>query len=180
MPATPAGSPSPPTYYIRARAGGEVDARQVGRVLAIIALVVMVAVVIATTVGAANQNSVQTRLQRDGVPVEVTVTGCEGVSSGIGQALIYDICRGDYTFDGHRYNEVIGGNRAAHPVGQKLRAVTVPGHPALLSTADAVARTFSPWTPFITPIALAASTVALALVLIRWSRRRRAPTPVPA
>ena len=172
MPATPGKLTTEPATYIRARAGAEVDSRQVIRGLTVFCALVLASVVIATTVGAVHQDSNQTRLQRHGVPVNVTVTGCEGVSSGIGQALIYDICRGSYTFDGHRYNAVIGGNRAAHPVGQSLRAVTVPGDPALISTATAAARKFSPWTPFITPIVLTVVGSALIMFLILWSRRR--------
>jgi hypothetical protein len=172
---SPPAAPTPePGTYIRARAGGEVDARRVLRVVMILTVLGLVALVIVTTIGAANQNSVQSRLQRDGVPVKVTVTRCEGVTSGIGQALQYTSCRGDYTLGGHTYNEVIGGNRIGYPVGQTLEGVAVPGHPALLSTATAVAKKFSRWTPYITPLALAAVTAALVLLLWlapRWRRR---------
>jgi hypothetical protein len=178
MAVDPAGTPSGQPTYIRARAGGEVDGRRVARYLLAGCTGVMAILVIVTAVGAATQNSVQARLQRHGVPVTITVTGCEGVSSGIGQALIYDICRGNFTIGGHQYNEVIGGNRTVHPVGQTLAGVTVPGDPALLSTRTAVAKRFSRWTPFITPIVLAAVTVVLAVLLgLLWrtTRRRRAP-----
>jgi hypothetical protein len=174
---TPPGTTSEDVPYFRARAGGRVDGRRVGRILLGATLVILAVVVIATTIGAAIQDSNQTRLQRDGVPVEVTVTGCEGVSSGIGQALIYDVCRGSFTLDGRRYNAVIGGNRVAHPLGQTLRGVTVPDDPTLLSTAGAVAKKFSPWTPFITPIVLAVVTVALALGLVLRRRRVRSRPP---
>jgi hypothetical protein len=174
MSSPPAPSTPGSGTYIRARAGGEVDARRVLRVVMFLCVVGLVALVIITTIGAANQNSVQSRLQRDGVPVKVTVTQCEGVTSGIGQALQYTTCRGDYTLAGHRYNEVIGGSRVVHPIGQTLEGVAVPGHPALLSTATAVAKKFSSWTPYITPIVLAAVTVVVLLVLLlapRWRRR---------
>ena len=173
MSSPPAASTPEPGNYIRARAGGEVNTRRVLRVLTALCVLVLVVLVIITTLGALNQNSVQRRLQRDGVPVTITVTWCEGVSSGIGQALIYTICRGDYTLDGHRYNEVIGGSRIAHPLGQTIQGVAVPGHPALLSTATAVAKKFSAWTPYITPVVLAAVTVALVLLLWLWPKRRR-------
>ena len=172
MPTAPEGSTSGPGNYIRASAGSTADAGRVIRFIIALCALVLAVLVIVTTIGASRQNSVQARLQRDGVPVVITVTFCEGVSSGIGQAIVYYHCKGDYTLGGHTYNEVIGGNTAVHPLGQKLQGVAVPGHPALLSTATAVAKKFSRWTPYVTPIVLAAAFIALALVLLVWSRRR--------
>jgi hypothetical protein len=180
MPTTTPGPTSGEKSYVRASAGSDVDARKVGRFALIVCVLALAGVAIATTVGAARQDSSQTRLQRDGVPVEVTVTGCAGYSSGIGQAVTYYSCRGEYTLAGHRYNEVIGGTRTVHSEGQVLRGVTVPGDPSLLSTATAVAKRFSPWTPYVTPIVLAALAIALALGLLLWPRwRRRADSKRP-
>jgi len=159
---------------MRASGGARADGRRVARVVATICVLVLTVVAIATTIGAADQNSLQTRLQRHGVPVEVTVTGCVGYGSGIGQAVTFYNCRGNYALDGHSYNEVIGGSRVALPVGQTLAAVAVPGDPALVSTAAAVAKKFSPWTPYITPIVLVAITVVLVAGLLlgpKWRRR---------
>lgn len=168
------GPASEPDVYVRGvRARAEANTRTVVRFLIGLTLLILVVVVIVTTLGAAQQDSNQTRLQRHGVPVEITVTRCEGVTSGIGQALNYDVCRGNYTLAGRRYNAVIGGNRVAHPIGQTLAGVTVPGDPGLLSTATAVGKRFSPWTPYITPIILAAVTVVLVLGLLLWSRWRQ-------
>jgi PhnB protein len=169
----PAGSTSEPTPYIRARAGGDVDARKVGRALIALTVLALAGVVVATTIGAAHQNSAQTKLQRFGVPIDVTVVGCVSYGSGIGQGVTYWACRGAYTLDGHVYrSEPIGGNRAFQPAGKTLRAYTVPGDPSLVSAA-AVTKKFSSWTPYITPIVLAVVTVALALGLVLWPRRRR-------
>jgi PhnB protein len=169
----PAGSTSEPTPYIRARAGGDVDARKVGRALLALCVLALAGVVAATTVGAAHQNSSQTKLQRHGVPIDVTVVACISYGSGIGQGVTYWVCHGDYTLDGHVYrDEPIGGNRGFQPAGRVLHAFTVPGDPSLVSTA-VVSKKFSPWTPYITPIILAVVTVALALGLLLWPRRRR-------
>jgi hypothetical protein len=173
MSATPPGSTPDETPYIRARAGGQVDVHKVGRVVLAFCVLVLAGVTVATAVGAAHQNSAQTKLQRRGVPVEVTVTSCFSFGDGIGQAVNYYGCHGTYTLDGHRYSAAIGGTRTYHPAGQKLSAFTVRGDPGLLSTATAVAKKFSPWTPFITPIILGIATVALAVGMFLWPRRGR-------
>jgi hypothetical protein len=87
-------------------------------------------------------------------------------------------CRGTFTLDGRNYNDVIGGTRAVHPVGQIIPAVTIESDPRLLSTAAAVAQEHTSWTPYLTPIILAVLAVALAVGLVVWPRRRprREPT----
>jgi hypothetical protein len=132
------------------------------------------------TVSAATHNSRQTELQQHGVPVEVTVTQCSGFGSGIGETVVSYICRGAFALGGHRYNEVIGGIRSVHPVGQKLQAVTVPSDPGLLTLAGAVAKKHSSWTSYIPPIIVGAVTAALALALVLWPKRRQPVESPPA
>jgi len=168
-------APPAQVNYVRGQVGGEVDARRVLRGVAALCVAVLVVLVVVTTVGAAHQNSTQSELQRDGIPVKITVTSCAGVSSGIGQSLVYYSCQGSYVVDGHRYNEEIGGNRADHAVGQTLAAVAVRSDPSVVSTASAVAKKFSRWTPYITPVVLAVVTVAF-VALLGWLSRRRPRT----
>jgi hypothetical protein len=110
-------------------------------------------------------------LQQHGVPVEVTVTGCVGLASGTGATEAGFNCRGTFTLAGHSYNEVIGGTTDLYPPGTTLQAVAVPGDPALLSTARAVANAHSSWEAFITPGILLA-VLLLAVVVIVWRTRR--------
>jgi hypothetical protein len=166
--------------YIRAGGGIEIEPRRLVRVAIGFCVLVLVGIVIDMTVSAANQNSRQTKLRQQGVPVVVTVTGCLASGSGSGQTVEGYTCRGTYTVGSHRYNEVIGGTTIVHPVGQQLRAVAVPGEPTLVSTADGVAGTRSAWTPYITPTILGAVAIALALALFLWPKVRGAAGSRPA
>jgi hypothetical protein len=143
------------------------------RVLVAVTLVGLIALAGALTASVTGQNSRLSTLRNQGVPVQMTVTGCVAITSGIGMGVKYWECRGSYTLGGHTYNEVIGASRAHLPVGQQVSAIAVPGHPALVSTSTNVSQRHSSFTPYVTPIILAALSVTGALGLILWSRRRR-------
>ena len=108
------------------------------------------------------------KLRNNGIPVEVTITGCTGISSGIAQAVQYYQCRGTYTLDGKQYNEVIGGIRASLPQGQTVPAITVRTDPALVTTATTVKDG-----SYVPTIVLGALGLLLLLGLVLRSRRRR-------
>ena len=124
MSATPAGSTPGQAGYIRGGGGVDVNTGRLLRFLVVLCVLVLIALTVATAVSAANQNSRAAKLQSQGVPVDVTVTGCVGIDSGIAQAIQYYQCRGAYSVDGQRYNEVIGGVRSALP----HRADSARGH----------------------------------------------------
>jgi hypothetical protein len=158
--------------HLRGVRVAEVDSRWVFRIVIAVVLLVLLASTVALTVSGAHQNARLHRLHHEGVRVVVTATGCVGISSGVGMGIEYWECRGSYTLGGHSYNQVIGGSRAHLENGQKLVAVAVPGEPGLLSTVDAAAKKYSPWSAYVTPIILGAATVALLLGLIVWSKLR--------
>jgi hypothetical protein len=116
----------------------EVDARRVGRVVVALGLVTLAVFVVVLFVAAFQRNANITLLRQHGVPAEVTVSRCYGLMGGSGSNPVGYSCRGSFTFDGHRYDEAIPGN-ALHAAGSKLEAVTVAGHPGLVSTPSAVA-----------------------------------------
>jgi protein-S-isoprenylcysteine O-methyltransferase Ste14 len=174
MPAAPqAPPPDDGTSYIRAAGAVKVDAGRLVRGLVVAGLVVLVVVAIALTVGAASQNTRLDKLRHHGVPVQARVTGCLGISSGIGMAIEYWECRGTYTLGGHSYTEVIGGSRTHLLDGQTLPAIAVPGDPTLLSTVASVARKSSSWTPYVTPIILGVIVVVVILGWVWWSKRHQ-------
>ena len=173
MPSAPAGPTPGPSRYIRGGGGVEVDSRRIVRWAGLLCVLALAGVVIALTISAVGDNSRQTRLKEHGVPVEVTVTGCVGIGSGIGQATAGYTCRGSYSLDGNEYTAVIRGANDALPAGDVLQGVTVRGDPGLLSTASAAAKQHSSWTPFVTPIVLGAITVVLAIGLFVWTSRYR-------
>ncbi len=115
MSATPAGPTPGDPGYIRGWWRGRRQHGSALRLLAALCVLVLIALTGATTVSAANQNSRAAKLRSEGTPVDVTVTGCVGISSGIAQAVQYYQCRGAYTVEGQRYNEVIGGVRLRPP-----------------------------------------------------------------
>jgi hypothetical protein len=172
MSAAPAGTASQDPGHLRGIRVVEVDRARVVRFILVAVLVILVASTIVLAVSAATHNARLDRLRHQGVPVQVTVTGCSGVSSGIGMAIEYWECRGTYSLAGHSYNQMIGGSRALLQPGQQLPAVAVPGHPALLSTV-AAANKSSAWSAYLTPIVLGALALALAAALVVGSKRRR-------
>jgi hypothetical protein len=178
MSAPPEDPRSAETSHLRGVRVAEIDPRRVFRVVVSLVLLALIASTVALIISAARQDARLHRLHHDGVQVEVTVTGCVGISSGVGMGIEYWECRGTYTLGGHSYNHVIGGSRAHLENGQQVPAIAVPGEPGLLSTVDTAAKKYSPWTAYVTPIILGAVTVALILGLVVWSKRRhrrRAP-----
>jgi hypothetical protein len=172
MPAPPAGAAHNQSTHLRGVRVVEVETRRVVGVVVVIVLLVLAVSAIALTISAASRNSGLSKLHHQGVPVEVTTTGCVGTSSGIGMSIEYWECRGTYTLYGRSYNEVIRGSRALLQKGQKVPAVAVPGEPTLLSTVAAAGARHSTWAPYIAPIILGAVTV---IVLVGWvvlSKRR--------
>lgn len=180
MPSTPAGPTPGQSGYIRGGGGVEMDTHRIVRWAGLICVLALTGVVIVLTISAVGDNSRQTRLKEHGVPVEVTVTGCVGIGSGIGQATAGYTCRGFYSLDGNQYTAVIRGANDALPVGDVLQGVTVRGDPGLLSTASAAGEQHSSWTPFVTPIVLGAITIVLAVGLFVWTSRYRRGRSDPA
>lgn len=154
------------------------EAGPVIRIIVIAVLLALLGIALALTISAARQNSRVEAVRHRGVPVQVTVTGCQGVSSGVGQGIEYWECRGTYSLGGRSYNEVIGGSRVLLENGRTVPAVAVPGQPGLLSTAAPGAPSF--WRSYTAPIVLGVFVVAGVVTLLWWSGRRHRRDPRPA
>jgi hypothetical protein len=151
-----------------------------GRVIRVIALVIVLALAVAAVIlafSAARDNARLSKLQDHGVSVEATVTGCSAISSGVGMGTEYWECRGTYSLDGHHYNQVIRGSRAHLNPGQTVQAVAVPGDPSLLSTVAAAAHRHSAWPAYLGPIILGAVAVIIGLGVVLWWRRHPGRAP---
>ena len=83
---------------------------------------------VALYVAGARKNAQIADLRQHGVPVEVTITGCQGLLGGSGSNAAGYACRGTFTLDGRRDDEALPGNTLLSP-GTKVRAVAVPGDP---------------------------------------------------
>jgi hypothetical protein len=151
----------------------EVDAGRVQRAVVATCLVVLAATAAVLFVAGIEKNDQIALLQRQGVAVEVTVSGCLGLMGGSGSNLAGYECKGTFTLNGRSYNDAIPGSAFYSP-GTTLRAVTVPADPTLLSTPRAMATEQSSWRVFILPTAMVAILGLLlgAAVLKRRNIRR--------
>jgi hypothetical protein len=150
-------------------AGVAVDARRVARFVVGVCLLTLTVLVVVLFLAGTQKNAQITSLRQHGVAVEVTVSGCRGLMGGSGSNLVGYECRGTFTVDGHRYSEAIPGN-TFHAPGAKLRSVTVPGDPALLSTVRALATEHPSSRVFVLPTILL---VVLALLVGALVLRRQ-------
>jgi hypothetical protein len=146
------GTPGEPVMALRG-ASVEVDVRRVGHAVVGTFLMALAATVIVLFVAGIQKNAQITRLHRQGVAVEVTVSGCLGLMGGSGSNLAGYECKGTFTLDGHRFSDAIPGSTFYSP-GTTLRAVAVPDDPALLSTPRDMATEHSSWRVFVLPALL--------------------------
>jgi hypothetical protein len=146
------------------------DVRRVGQAVVGLCLVALAVSVVIFYVGAVHKNAQIADLRAHGVPVPFTITGCLGLLGGSGSNQAGYACRGTFTVGGHRYNEPIPGN-TDHPPGMVLRAVTVPGDPALVRTERDLAGEQTSAKVFIFPTVLLV--VLLLLVGVLLFRRRQ-------
>lgn len=157
--------------YIRGGGSVQIDPRRLGRGLAVAAVAVLAACTVVLAVVAATGHSGADALRRHGVPVQVSVTSCTGITSGIGMGAEYYQCQGRYELGGRTYESTIHGVRSQEPEGAVLSGVAVPGQPSTLSLrAGAQSSSLSRYVP---AIVLGALTVVGAIGLAIWGSRRR-------
>ncbi|MDT4937818.1 MAG: hypothetical protein QOG80_1489 [Pseudonocardiales bacterium] len=168
----PTATPDDAVGYIRG-GGVQLDTRRVVRAAVALCLVGLAVLAVVLSIAAVHENARSSALQRRGVPVDVTVTGCVGLASGTGITVYAYTCRGTFVLDGYSYNDAIGGLSDAHTAGEKVRGVADPRSPSTLSSAAAVAHTQSPWKAFIAP-AVPLLLLVSSVALIAW-RYGRAP-----
>src|SRR5579864_9003294 len=131
-------TPGGPTY-IRAGGGVQMNGRRVAGVLVWLCVLALLGLAVYLAALATRQDSRASLLHRHGVPVDVVVTGCRGISSGVGMGIEYWQCRGSFVLGGRGYDDVlINGSRRLLQPGQHVDGLDVPGRPDLLSTAASV------------------------------------------
>ncbi len=149
------------------------DIRRVGRVVAVLCLVALAGLAVALFAAGAHQNQQDNRLHRDGVTVDLRVSGCTGQLGGSGSNAAGYSCRGSFTLGGHRYDEAIPGS-SFHTPGSTLRVVTVPGDPALVSPVGVLAGEHASWRVFLLPAGLLVVLLLLVGAIVLRRRRRAA------
>jgi hypothetical protein len=168
-------SPAPGAdNYVRGVRATTVQTGRVLRILALIGFLALVGAEIGVLVTVTDDRSLANKIHNHGVPVTATVTGCTGISSGVGMGIEYWQCRASYSLDGQTYVAAIRGSRSLLQAGDQMAAVAVPGDPGLLSTPRSAAREQSFWNAYLTPVILGGVIVVLGLASLLWVRRRRA------
>ena len=154
-------------------AGVEVDVGRAGLVAIGVCLLALAATVTVLLAAGIEKNAQITRLRHDGVPVEVTVTGCFGLMGGSGSNLAGYDCKGTFTLGGRRYSDAIPGN-ALFSSGTRLRGIAVPEDPGLFSTPRVLATERPSSRVFLLPGLLLAALVLGTAGLIMKRRGLRA------
>jgi len=158
-------------------ASAGMDVRRVGLVVGGLCLVALAVTVVIFFVAGFHKNSQIASLRQHGVPVSIRITGCMGLLGGSGSNQAGYSCRGAFTLGGHRFTESIPGN-TLHDPGTILRGVSVPGDPALVTTARALAGEHTSAKVFVLPtILLVLLLVLLGAVGLGLGRRRTGASP---
>jgi hypothetical protein len=153
------------------RAGSvDIDARRIGRAIGVLLVVALVVVAVVLAVAGTQKNNQIDRLRHDGVPVSITVSSCLGLLGGSGSNAAGYNCRGTFTVAGRRYTEGLPGTTFYAP-GTTVRAVRVPGDPALVTPLTVLATEQASWRVYFLPSVLLV-VAGLLLVLLLYSRRR--------
>ena len=77
-------------------------------------------------------------MRAHGVPVTVIVTTCVGNMGGSGSNVAGYVCRGTYTLDGVKYNEVISSMTTFASPGSRVYAVADPSQHGYVALATAI------------------------------------------
>jgi hypothetical protein len=154
-------------------AGVDANVRRVTWVVLGICFIGLASSVIVLFVAGAHRNAQIARLHQQGVPVTATVTGCIGLLGGSGSNIAGYQCRGWFELEGRHYSESIPGSTFYRP-GSTLRAITVPGDPALLAKPATLASEHPSRSVFVLPTVLLGILVLSAGAL--FLRRRLSST----
>jgi hypothetical protein len=157
----------------------QIDRRRLTQVLVAIVVAALAVLVVVFTVVGLNKNHQIDQLHNQGVAVNVTITSCQGLLGGSGSNGAGYACRGSYGLDGRRYNEQLPGT-ALHAPGTVIRALAVPGDPALVSPVSIVQTEQSSATVFILPTVLLVLLVAILIVVLLRRRGKPAGAEAPA
>jgi di/tricarboxylate transporter len=153
----------------------DVDVRRAARVIVVILLTALAALVVSLFIADAHTNGEITSLQRHGVPVEVTVTGCNALLGGSGSNAAGYRCRGSYELDGHRYQETLPDD-SPYAIGTKVKVIAAENDPGLIATAQQVRSARASWSAFVLPTVLLIVLIAALLAIVLRRRNREDQT----
>lgn len=151
----------------------EIDGRRIRTAVVIAFTAVLAALAVSLFIAGARKNEQITRLQRSGIPVVVTVTGCRGLLGGSGSNAAGYSCRGSFILRDHRHVDAIPGDIDRRP-GTTVHAVTVASDPGLLATTSQLSAEKASTGVFLLPSVLAL-VLALVVLFVLLVRRRSRP-----
>lgn len=152
--------------------------RRVVQVAVGLVLVTLAVTAIVLAVAGIHSNDQINRLQTQGQPVTVTVTGCLGLLGGSGSNEAGYLCTGSYQLAGHAHREPLPGSTFYRP-GTKVPSIAIPGDPALVSPVAVVNAQQASNGVFVAPIVLGVILLALIAVLVLRNRPGRRTTKAP-
>lgn len=163
--------------YIRGAGAVVVDGRRVFAVLAVLVVAGLVAVTAYLYTTTASHNSAADALARNGVTVNATIVGCDGISDGVGMGVEYYDCTAQVSLDGRSYSAPLHGSRTSRAVGSEVTAFMVPGDGATLTLGRPRPSSYTAaWVMAVVTVV----TVVAAMVLARFFGRRRLRPRDPA
>ncbi len=150
-------------------AGVEVDRRKAGIAVWVLLVGTVLVVAVLLAVGGAQKNSQISTLQREGVPVQVTVVTCVGQLGGSGSNAAGYNCTGRYTVNGVHYQQTIPGSQQ-RALASHFAGVVARHDPLLLTTPQILASEQVTWHVYVLPAILllvAAGLLVGGLLLLR-------------
>jgi len=136
-----------------------------------IGLLVFGVALVVSLLSVANDNARIDRMKADGIPVMVTVTGCNGNLGGSGSNGAGYTCRGTYSIGHTSYHEQIGSMTTFAATGTPVPGVVDPSHLGSVVLASAVTSSQSSTWAYLRPGLLAVALVILLLAFLRVVRR---------
>jgi hypothetical protein len=119
-----------------------------------------------------NDHSRIDRMKAHGVPVSVAISNCVGNMGGSGSNVAGYVCRGTYTVDGKKYNEIISSMTTFATPGSRVSAIADPSQHGYVALASAIQHSSSSSAAFVVLIILTVILMLLAALLFRLARRQ--------
>jgi hypothetical protein len=136
-------------------------------------LAVFAAALVLSFISVASNNARIDRMKSSGIPVNVSVTGCDGNLGGSGSNGAGYTCRGVYKVGDVTYHEDIGSMTTFAATGTVVRAVADPSHRGTVELSAALATSKASGGAYVRPGLLTLVFVVLTLLFTRVAQRSR-------
>jgi hypothetical protein len=160
--------------------GGSVEVkrpRRLGRIILAVVLAAFTVLVVVLFVQAHSHDEEISTLQQHGVPVDVTIKGCDIQQAGTGGTPSnYFICRGSFVLNGKTYTKVILSDQHVQYEGAHLAATVNPNNTNAIYPTSVVRQGTSAWYSG-TPLILLVILLVTVGLVAWWGFRTRGTPP---